>query len=127
MDNQREKAWERGVKLARFWKMLRSWDRRCVNWVMQRNLPKWMGHIPVFVAVSASLIGIILCGMYLATTIIMLWLVVYSFTHGKGFDYSQEDSYTNYDHTEFEAGPQGFGEYDRSGFRVDGYSDDEDY
>ncbi|EAA8071086.1 hypothetical protein H922_14427 [Citrobacter freundii GTC 09629] len=74
---QDERAWRRGYSLGRFWqKIKRQFSRtdcRCVSWAVSRNMPKWVGHLPIVGLLILSMSAIILGGFVLISSVLILW------------------------------------------------------
>ncbi|WP_158781073.1 phage holin family protein [Pantoea sp. BAV 3049] len=72
-----ERAWQRGYSLARFWKKIRkelsSLDNRCVSFAINRNMPKWVGHIPIAGLLILSVTAITLGGFVFVSSVLILW------------------------------------------------------
>lgn len=128
------KTYRRGVRLDIYYKRIRDlltkWDRCCVTAAKARQIPSWLGHIPIFAA------AIIVTGVFVVT----LFSLVSSFLLliGGGIWWilsTQKDCYRiseNEDNKygpQYRDGPDGVGWYDSNdyltGVRMDSNNDDE--
>jgi len=83
--SQEKRAWERGVRLAAIWKgtkkIFTRLDQRCVILAKQYKLPKWLGHIPLLLAVLCSLVALIAGGFLISCSAVLLWTFIAAITH----------------------------------------------
>ena len=75
--SQEKRAWERGVRLAAIWKgtkkIFTRLDQRCVMLAKLYKLPKWLGHMPLLLAVLCSLVALIAGGLLISCSAVLLW------------------------------------------------------
>ncbi|MGQ8842897.1 MFS transporter [Serratia plymuthica] len=81
-EHEHERAYQRGRNVAKAWKRLSSaikhWDNVCVGKVQERNLPSWIGHIPIVflgVVLVALLSTYAIVSLASLGCIIALWAV----------------------------------------------------
>ena len=128
MSNNNKQAYVRGRKVAMILKRLKgivlTWDQRCMAWVKHHKLPAWVGHVPVFIAVLATLAGILLGGIVIAGCLIFIWAIAFILQQIGQTNHLENDA----DHigskghdqplTEYRNGDQGYGLYCGS-YRMD--------
>ncbi|MDF7679942.1 hypothetical protein PT300_04660 [Enterobacteriaceae bacterium ESL0689] len=78
---QHEKAWQRGVYAATFWKKIKkiasAGDQRCVAFTKQHGLPVWVGHIPLTIILLLLFAGAVIGGMIFSSCIVIVCLLYF--------------------------------------------------
>lgn len=76
-----QQAYQRGVWTARKWSRLRNmimtWDRLCVSKVRENRLPTWIGHVPIVIALIASVAAMLFGGLLLAGCMLFIWAIAF--------------------------------------------------
>lgn len=96
--SQEKRAWERGVRLAAIWKgtkkIFTRLDQRCVMLAKLYKLPKWLGHMPLLLAVLCSLVALIAGGLLISCSAVLLWALIAAITHiGSGSENASINSF----------------------------------
>lgn len=78
MSQARDKqAYQRGIWAARKWTRLKDtimrWDRHCVAKVRENRLPAWIGHVPIVIALIASVAAMLFGGLLVAGCMLFIW------------------------------------------------------
>ncbi|AWO77424.1 hypothetical protein [Serratia marcescens] len=72
-----QQAYQRGVWAARKWSRLKNvimrWDRLCVSKVRENRLPAWIGHVPIVIALIASVAAMLFGGLLVAGCMLFIW------------------------------------------------------
>ncbi|WP_262121624.1 hypothetical protein [Serratia ficaria] len=119
-DTKQHHAYQRGVRMASLWKRLKGtilkWDTFFVAKARAHQLPSWIGHIPITIALFGSLTAALLGGAAIAGCLLFIWAIAFilqqiSPTSPKTTDSEYFDSDTNESLTEYRDGNQGFGLY----------------
>ncbi|AEF43466.1 MULTISPECIES: hypothetical protein [Serratia] len=75
-----QQAYQRGVRIARMWKRLKStilrWDSFCVSKASKHKLPTWLGHVPITCLVAVSAISGLTGGLLVAIVILFGWALL---------------------------------------------------
>ncbi|MEL5658434.1 hypothetical protein PTT65_18630 [Serratia ureilytica] len=76
-----EQAYQRGTKAARKWSRLKNvimrWDRLCVSKVRENRLPAWTGHVPIVIALIASVAAMLFGGLLVAACMLLIWAIAF--------------------------------------------------
>lgn len=76
-----QQAYQRGVWAARKWSRLKNvimrWDRLCVSKVRENKLPAWIGHVPIVIALIASVTAILFGGLLVAGCMLFIWAIAF--------------------------------------------------
>lgn len=77
---KQQHAYQRGVRVARFWKKVKGsvlyWDRRCVVWANKKRIPSWVGHIPVVFLFAISIVTCLAGGLLFVGIVILIWAIL---------------------------------------------------
>ncbi|WP_127958541.1 hypothetical protein [Serratia microhaemolytica] len=77
MATRQERAFQRGIRAAAFWRKVKSgvlaWDAHCVAVAKKRNLPGWVGHTPLGIIGLTSLI-LVAMGLFMVASIVFTLL-----------------------------------------------------
>ncbi len=78
-----QQAYQRGIWAARKWSRLKNvimrWDRLCVSKVRENRLPAWIGHVPIVIALIASVAAMLFGGLLVAVCMLFIWALVFIF------------------------------------------------
>ncbi len=119
-DTTQHNAYQRGVRMAKLWKRLKStilrWDTYCVAKASSYKLPGWIGHFPIVIAFLSSLTAALLGGVAIAGCLLFIWAIAFILqqvnqTSSHATDSENFDSDNNESFTEYRDGIQGFGLY----------------
>ncbi|AUO01786.1 hypothetical protein C0558_08355 [Serratia marcescens] len=76
-----QQAYQRGVWTARKWSrlknMIMTWDRLCVSKVRENRLPTWIGHVPIVIALIASVAAMLFGGLFVAGCMLFIWAIAF--------------------------------------------------
>ena len=119
-DTTQHHAYQRGVRMAKLWKRLKStilrWDAFCVTKAHNYKLPSWIGHLPIAITLLATLATTLLGGVAIAGCLLFIWAIAFilqqvSQTSSQATDseYFDSDNYESL--AEYRDSNQGFGLY----------------
>lgn len=78
-----QQAYQRDAWAARKWSRLKNmimrWDRLCVSRVRENRLPAWIGHVPIVIALIASVTAMLFGGLLVAGCMFFIWALVFIF------------------------------------------------
>ncbi|TSB29746.1 hypothetical protein FOT43_07515 [Serratia marcescens] len=76
-----QQAYQRGIRAARKWSRLKNvtmrWDRLCVSKVREYKLPAWIGHVPIVIALIASVAAMLFGGLLVAGCMLFIWTIAF--------------------------------------------------
>ncbi|MFK3764377.1 hypothetical protein [Serratia ureilytica] len=76
-----QQAYQRGVWAACKWSRLKNvimrWDRLCVSKVRENRLPAWIGHVPIVIALIASVAVMLFGGLLVAGCMLFIWAIAF--------------------------------------------------
>ncbi|EPG9313715.1 hypothetical protein I9Y15_004794 [Serratia marcescens] len=76
-----QQAYQRGLWAVRKWSRLKnvimSWDRLCVSKIRENRLPTWIGHVPIVIALIASVAAILFGGLLVAVCLLFIWAIAF--------------------------------------------------
>ncbi|RUT67033.1 hypothetical protein CKG00_12050 [Morganella morganii] len=78
---QNQQAYQRGIRIARMLKRLKStilrWDTFCVSKTRKYKLSGWIGHVPIAVAFLGSVTAALLGGIIIAGSLLFIWAIAF--------------------------------------------------
>ncbi|MEL5565960.1 MULTISPECIES: hypothetical protein [Serratia] len=107
-------AYRRGVRMASLWKRLQDtilkWDSFWLTKARNYNLPAWLGHMPVAVALLGSLTIMLVGGAIITGALLFIWAIAFILQSiaSQAFDDSDSNKQAT---SEYRNGDQGFGLY----------------
>lgn len=79
-DTTQHHAYQRGVRMAKLWKRLKStilrWDAFCVAKAHSYKLPGWLGHIPITCLVAVSALSCLTGGLLVGVAVLFIWAFI---------------------------------------------------
>lgn len=76
-----QQAYQCGVWAARKWSRLKNvimrWDRLCVSKVRENRLPSWIGHVPIVIALIASVAAMLFGGLLVTGCMLFIWAIAF--------------------------------------------------
>ncbi|CDM91172.1 hypothetical protein [Xenorhabdus bovienii] len=59
----------------RFLRKLKDWDKVCVNKAKDKNIPAWVGHIPIFMVGASVIIALTLSAIITISIVAILFII----------------------------------------------------